>query len=187
MRTFWVQTKVARLREEVAEKRRNVEILESRIQQQMELDAEKSPAELLETVTSLKAALGEKEFAVEIATADNRILREQLRAKNQKLRKAEEEIAQLKANVAAPSVSQNGSPTPGWAQSISASDGPSVSRALDFEGAANGDHHADAMPDSAQDSLQMQLLSKVSIQRPQLDSSYLSGLSDLLDAPAQAF
>lgn len=155
-----MQEKVARLRKEVAAKRRNVETLEQRIQQQMELDAEKSPAELLETVTRLKTALGEKEFAVEIATADNRILREQLRAKNQKLRKAEEEIVQLKASAAAPN-GVPGSPTPGWLPAVPASDGPSVSRALDFDGAANGDHQAGPTPDPEQEGLRTQLASKV--------------------------
>jgi hypothetical protein len=166
--TVHQQEKLRRLREEVKEKRRNVTVLESRIQQQMESDAEKTPAELFETVTRLKAALGEKEFAVEIMTADNRILREQLKAKAQKLRRVEEELTRMKAAAAAQVATRNSpagtpsTPIQGVVASPLESDGSSVSRALDFDGAVNKDLQPGPVAGTPDNDWRMQVLSKVS-------------------------
>lgn len=166
-----VQEKLERLRAEVKEKRRNVAVLESRIQQQMEADVEKTPAELVEIINRLKAALGEKDFAVEIMTADNRILQEQLKAKAQKAKKVEDELAQVKAALAAranePSAASPSAPAPEVAAAAAGTDAPTVSRALDFEGVVSRETQAGAAHGEQEDEWRLQVLSKVPQQAAQ--------------------
>ncbi|GAQ93036.1 hypothetical protein KFL_012640010 [Klebsormidium nitens] len=160
-----ITEKLEKLRAEVKEKRRNVAVLESRIQQQMEADVEKTPAQLVDSVNRLKAALGEKEFAVEMMTADNRILQEQLKAKAQKAKKVEEELVQVKAALAARAGEASPASPSAPAQEVAAvatgTDASTVSRALDFDGVVSRETQAGAAHSEQEDEWRLQVLSKV--------------------------
>ncbi|XP_022146181.1 kinesin-like protein KIN-7D, mitochondrial [Momordica charantia] len=77
------KTQIQNLEHEIQEKRKQMRVLEQRITESREASvANTSLAEMQQTVTRLMAQCNEKGFELEIKSADNRILQEQLQNKN---------------------------------------------------------------------------------------------------------
>ncbi|KAK6159515.1 hypothetical protein DH2020_006829 [Rehmannia glutinosa] len=100
------------LEREIQEKRKQMRALEQRIVESGEASvANASMVEMQQTVMKLKAQCSEKGFELEIKSADNRVLQEQLQNKCAENKELEEKIVHLEQQLA--SVSGDNKPSPG--------------------------------------------------------------------------
>ncbi|KAL6545990.1 Kinesin-like protein KIN-7D, mitochondrial [Orobanche gracilis] len=99
------------LEREIQEKRRHMRVLEQRIVESGEASvANASIVEMQQTVMKLKAQCSEKGFELEIKSADNRVLQEQLQTKCAENKELEERIARLEQQLASVPDDNNSSP-----------------------------------------------------------------------------
>ncbi|KAH7424863.1 hypothetical protein KP509_11G028200 [Ceratopteris richardii] len=94
-----LQAQMEKIKNEIHEKRHQIEILEKRIVEAGKAALNNaSPVELSETISKLMAQLNEKEFELELKTADNRILQEQLQTKMSEIKELEDTIRAMQEN-----------------------------------------------------------------------------------------
>jgi centromeric protein E len=72
---------IEKTKEEIQEKRHQMQLLEDRIKTSDASNPNAIPLEISQHISSLTTQLNEKAFDLEIKSADNRILQEQLEAK----------------------------------------------------------------------------------------------------------
>lgn len=92
-----LQAQMQNMKDEIQEKKRQMQVLERRMIGSIE--SSPNPANILEmsqTISKVTAQLNEKTFELEIRTADNRVLQEQLQAKISELNAMQEEILLLR-------------------------------------------------------------------------------------------
>ncbi|KAL2346093.1 hypothetical protein Fmac_000093 [Flemingia macrophylla] len=95
------KSQIENLEHEIQEKRKQMRVLEQRL-----IETEDSPAsnsslvEMQQTVTRLTAQCNEKAFELEIKSADNRVLQEQLNNKCSENRELQEKVKQLEQQLA---------------------------------------------------------------------------------------
>nr|KYP64922.1 Kinesin-related protein 11 [Cajanus cajan] len=95
------KTQIENLEREIQEKRKQMRVLEQRL-----IETEESPVansslvEMQQTVTRLMAQCNEKAFELEIKSADNRVLQEQLNDKCSENRELQEKVKQLEQQLA---------------------------------------------------------------------------------------
>lgn len=92
-----LQAQMQNLKDEIQEKKRQMQVLERRMVGSV--DSSPNTANILEmsqTISKITAQLNEKTFELEIKTADNRVLQEQLQAKISELNAMQEEILLLR-------------------------------------------------------------------------------------------
>lgn len=91
-----LQAQMGRTKEEIQEKRRQMEVLEKRIVEAGKAALNNaSPVELSETISKVMGQLNEKEFELELKTADNRILQEQLQTRMSEIKQLQDTIASM--------------------------------------------------------------------------------------------
>ncbi|KAI7739169.1 hypothetical protein M8C21_027277, partial [Ambrosia artemisiifolia] len=96
------KTQVENLEREIEEKRRQMRVLEKQIIESNEASiSNTSLADMQQTMMRLMTQCDEKDFELEIKTADNRILQEQLQNKCSKNKELEERITLLEQQLAA--------------------------------------------------------------------------------------
>ncbi|KAK6136706.1 hypothetical protein DH2020_029534 [Rehmannia glutinosa] len=106
------KTQIQDLEREIQEKRKQMRALEQRIVESGEASvANAFMVEMQQTVMKLKAQCSEKGFELEIKSADNRVLQEQLQNKCAENKELEEKIVHLEQQLA--SVSGDNKPSPG--------------------------------------------------------------------------
>ncbi|KAH9696453.1 kinesin-like protein KIN-7D [Citrus sinensis] len=104
------KVQIQNLEREIQEKRRQMRILEQRIIENGEASmANASMVDKQQTVTRLMSQCNEKAFELEIKSADNRILQEQLQNKCSENKKLQEKVNLLEQQLAC----QNGDKSPG--------------------------------------------------------------------------
>lgn len=92
-----IQAQIQKLEDEIEEKKRQMRVLERRITGTGEAIANNaSPAETQQTIAKLMSQCNEKAFELEIKSADNRILQEQLQAKDSENNELQETILLLR-------------------------------------------------------------------------------------------
>ncbi|KAL6561055.1 Kinesin-like protein KIN-7D, mitochondrial [Orobanche gracilis] len=105
------KTQIQNLEHEIHEKRKRMRVLEQRIAESGEASiANASMVEMQQTVMKLTAQCNEKGFELEIKSADNRILQEQLEKKYAENKEFQEKILHLKQQLASVSVDKIPSP-----------------------------------------------------------------------------
>lgn len=95
-----IQEQIVRLKDEIAEKKSHIHMLEQRMVQSLETT--EGPAiktELSQTFSKLSTQLSEKTFELEIMSADNRILQDQLQAKVTENAELQETVAHLRQEI----------------------------------------------------------------------------------------
>lgn len=91
-----LQAQMERTKEEIQEKRRQMEVLEKRIVEAGKAALNNaSPVEMSETISKVMGQLNEKEFELELKTADNRILQEQLQTRMSEIKQLQDTIASM--------------------------------------------------------------------------------------------
>ncbi|KAI5059519.1 hypothetical protein GOP47_0025838 [Adiantum capillus-veneris] len=91
-----LQAQMERTKNEIQEKRRQIQVLEKRIVEAGKAALNNaSPVELSETMSKLMGQLNEKEFELELKTADNRILQEQLQTRMSEIKELQDTIAAM--------------------------------------------------------------------------------------------
>ncbi|XP_047941730.1 kinesin-like protein KIN-7D, mitochondrial isoform X1 [Salvia hispanica] len=107
------RSQIENLEREIQEKRKQMRVLEQRIVDSGEASvASASMVEMQQTITKLMAQCSETGFELEIKSADNRVLQEQLQNKSAEIKELEEKILQLEQQLASVS-SDNKSSTSG--------------------------------------------------------------------------
>ncbi|GJN27586.1 hypothetical protein PR202_gb15618 [Eleusine coracana subsp. coracana] len=100
---FQIQEQIKKLKDEINEKKSHIRVLEQRMVQSLETTEDSSvKTELSQTFSKLSTQLSEKTFELEIMSADNRILQDQLQAKvaeNVELQKTVEQLRQEISNL----------------------------------------------------------------------------------------
>lgn len=95
------KTQIQTMEREIQEKKRQMRILEQRIVESSEASvANSSLAESQQTVMKLMSQCSEQSFELEIKTADNRILQEQLQSKCFEIEELQEKIGHLEQQLA---------------------------------------------------------------------------------------
>ncbi|XP_062184780.1 kinesin-like protein KIN-7E, chloroplastic [Phragmites australis] len=97
---FQIQEQIEKLKDEISEKKSHIHMLEQRMVQSLETT--EGPAiktELSQTFSKLSSQLSEKTFELEIMSADNRILQDQLQAKATENAELRETVAQLRQEI----------------------------------------------------------------------------------------
>ncbi|OAE31373.1 hypothetical protein AXG93_3789s1140 [Marchantia polymorpha subsp. ruderalis] len=94
-----VQSQMQKLKDEIQEKRRQMKLLEQRIGSADALPSTASPFEMSQTISKLMSQLNEKAFELEIKTADNRILQEQLQSKAVEINEMQDTIHSLRSQL----------------------------------------------------------------------------------------
>ncbi|XP_022947588.1 kinesin-like protein KIN-7D, mitochondrial isoform X1 [Cucurbita maxima] len=95
------KTQIQSLEHEIQEKRKQMRVLEQRITESREASVSNaSLAEMQQTVTRLMAQCNEKGFELEIKSADNRILQEQLLNKNAENKELQDKVRLLEQQLA---------------------------------------------------------------------------------------
>lgn len=92
-----LQAQMQNLKDEIQEKKRQMQVLERRMVGS--IDSSPNTANIMEmsqTISKITAQLNEKTFELEIKSADNRVLQEQLQAKISELNAMQEEILLLR-------------------------------------------------------------------------------------------
>uniref|UniRef100_A0ACD5URV3 Uncharacterized protein n=1 Tax=Avena sativa TaxID=4498 RepID=A0ACD5URV3_AVESA len=95
-----IQDQIERLKNEISEKRSHIHALEQRIMQSLETTDD--PAiwtEMSQTLSKLSMQLSEKTFELEIMSADNKILQDQLQAKVSENAELQDAVAQLRREI----------------------------------------------------------------------------------------
>ncbi|KAI5081694.1 hypothetical protein GOP47_0001437 [Adiantum capillus-veneris] len=96
-----IQMQVKNLKDEILEKRRQMRVLERRIVGNGEVASNNAAAlEFSQTISKLTNQLNQKSFELEIKSADNRILQEQLQAKVNENTELQQAIAALRQQIA---------------------------------------------------------------------------------------
>ncbi|KAL6514533.1 hypothetical protein OROGR_020112 [Orobanche gracilis] len=105
------KTQIQNLEHDIHEKRKQMRVLEQRIAESGEASiANASMVEMQQTVMKLMAQCNEKGFELEIKSADNRILQEQLEKKCAENKELQEKILHLEQKLASASVDKITSP-----------------------------------------------------------------------------
>ncbi|RCV33689.1 hypothetical protein SETIT_7G102100v2 [Setaria italica] len=95
-----IQGQIEKLKEEIAEKKLHIHLLEQRMVQSLETTEDPATkTELSQTFSKLSTQLSEKTFELEIMSADNRILQDQLQAKVTENAELRETVAQLRQEI----------------------------------------------------------------------------------------
>ncbi|KAE9586627.1 putative plus-end-directed kinesin ATPase transcription factor C2H2 family [Lupinus albus] len=95
------KTQIENLEHEIQEKKKQLRLLEQRINESGESSmANSSLVEMQQTVTRLMTQYNEKAFELEIKSADNRVLQEQLNDKRSENRELQEKVKLLEQQVA---------------------------------------------------------------------------------------
>lgn len=101
-----LQAHMQNLKDEIREKKRQMRVLEQRIVGSAEpAPVNSAPFEFSQTISKLTAQLNEKSFELEIKSADNRILQEQLQSKVSENLEMQNTITALRRQLAAASAS----------------------------------------------------------------------------------
>ncbi|MCO5557433.1 hypothetical protein L7F22_010997 [Adiantum nelumboides] len=96
-----IQMQMKNLKDEILEKKRHMRVLERRIVGNGEVASNNAATlELSQTIAKLTNQLNEKSFELEIKSADNRILQEQLQAKLNDNKELQQAIAALRQQIA---------------------------------------------------------------------------------------
>eukprot|EP00250_Pteridium_aquilinum_P014494 c22026_g2_i1 orf=310-4080(+) len=91
-----LQAQMEKTKDEIQEKRRQMEVLEKRIVEAGKAALNNaSPVELSETISKLMGQLNEKEFELELKTADNRILQEQLQTRMSEIKQLQDTVVSM--------------------------------------------------------------------------------------------
>ncbi|KAL8543054.1 hypothetical protein ACS0TY_003798 [Phlomoides rotata] len=105
------RTQIENLEREIQEKRKQMRVLEQRIVESGEVSvANASMVEMQQTITKLRAQCSEKGFELEIKSADNNVLQDQLQKKCAENKELEDKIIRLEQQLA--SVSGDNKPSP---------------------------------------------------------------------------
>ncbi|KAL2652994.1 hypothetical protein R1flu_021122 [Riccia fluitans] len=94
-----LQSQMQKLKDEIQEKKRQLKLLEQRIGSADALPSTASPLEMSQTISKLTGQLNEKAFELEIKTADNRILQEQLQTKAAEITEMQDTIHSLRSQL----------------------------------------------------------------------------------------
>ncbi|CAN6275714.1 unnamed protein product [Urochloa humidicola] len=95
-----IQEQIEKLKDEIAEKKSHIHLLELRMVQSLETTEDPATkTELSQTFSKLSSQLSEKTFELEIMSADNRILQDQLQAKVTENVELQETVAQLRQEI----------------------------------------------------------------------------------------
>ncbi|CAL5032036.1 unnamed protein product [Urochloa decumbens] len=95
-----IQEQIEKLKDEIAEKKSHIHLLEQRMVQSLETTEDPATkTELSQTFSKLSTQLSEKTFELEIMSADNRILQDQLQAKVTENVELQETVAQLRQEI----------------------------------------------------------------------------------------
>ncbi|XP_011092838.1 kinesin-like protein KIN-7D, mitochondrial [Sesamum indicum] len=106
------KTQIENLEREINEKRKQMRVLEQRIVENGEASvANASMVEMQQTVMKLMAQCSEKSFELEIKSADNRVLQEQLQNKCAENKELQEKILHLEQQLASVSGDKMSSPS----------------------------------------------------------------------------
>ncbi|CAK9259107.1 unnamed protein product [Sphagnum jensenii] len=90
-----IQVQIEKTKEEIQEKRHQMLLLEDRIKTSDASNPNAIPLEISQHISSLTTQLNEKAFDLEIKSADNRILQEQLEAKTAEINKLQDMVDSL--------------------------------------------------------------------------------------------
>ncbi|CAK9198574.1 unnamed protein product [Sphagnum troendelagicum] len=90
-----IQVQIEKTKEEIQEKRHQMQLLEDRIKTSDASNPNAIPLEISQHISSLTTQLNEKAFDLEIKSADNRILQEQLEAKTAEINKLQDMVDSL--------------------------------------------------------------------------------------------
>lgn len=94
------QDQIERLKNEINEKKSHIRVLELRIMQSLETTEDPAiRTEMSQTFSKLSTQLSEKTFELEIMSADNKILQDQLQAKVSENAEFQEVVAQLRQEI----------------------------------------------------------------------------------------
>ncbi|KAK3144734.1 hypothetical protein QOZ80_4AG0317110 [Eleusine coracana subsp. coracana] len=97
---FQIQEQIKKLKDEINEKKSHIRVLEQRMVQSLDTTEDPSvKTELSQTFSKLSTQLSEKTFELEIMSADNRILQDQLQAKVAENVELQETVAQLRQEI----------------------------------------------------------------------------------------
>ncbi|CAM0904596.1 unnamed protein product [Alopecurus aequalis] len=95
-----IKDQIERLKNEISEKKSHIHALEQRIMQSLEsTDDPAIRTEMSQTFSKLSTQLSEKTFELEIMSADNKILQDQLQAKVSENAELQEAVAQLRQEI----------------------------------------------------------------------------------------
>ncbi|TVU14470.1 hypothetical protein EJB05_37940, partial [Eragrostis curvula] len=95
-----IQEQIEKLKNEINEKKSHIHMLEQRMVQSLEISEDPAvKTELSQTFSKLSTQLSEKTFELEIMSADNRILQDQLQAKVTENVELQETVAQLRQEI----------------------------------------------------------------------------------------
>ncbi|XP_066373596.1 kinesin-like protein KIN-7K, chloroplastic [Miscanthus floridulus] len=93
---------IENLEREIQQKRRHIRALEKQIMESGEASvANASMVDMQQTITKLTAQCGEKAFELELKSADNRVLQEQLQQKNVEINDLQEKVFHLEQQLSA--------------------------------------------------------------------------------------
>ncbi|CAD6213226.1 unnamed protein product [Miscanthus lutarioriparius] len=93
---------IENLEREIQQKRRHMRALEKQIMESGEASvANASMVDMQQTITKLTAQCGEKAFELELKSADNRVLQEQLQQKNAEINDLQEKVFRLEQQLSA--------------------------------------------------------------------------------------
>ncbi|XP_052153063.1 kinesin-like protein KIN-7E, chloroplastic isoform X2 [Oryza glaberrima] len=95
-----IQEQIEKLKNEIDEKKSHIRVLEQRMAQSLETTEDPAiRTEMSQTFSKLSTQLSEKTFELEIMSADNRILQDQLQAKVSENAELVETVAQLRQEI----------------------------------------------------------------------------------------
>ncbi|XP_066347281.1 kinesin-like protein KIN-7E, chloroplastic isoform X1 [Miscanthus floridulus] len=95
-----IQEQIEKLKDEITEKKSHIHMLEQRMVQSLETTEDPTiRTELSQTFSKLSTQLSEKTFELEIMSADNRILQDQLQAKVTENAELQETVARLRQEI----------------------------------------------------------------------------------------
>ncbi|KAL6885877.1 hypothetical protein ACP4OV_010138 [Aristida adscensionis] len=95
-----IQEQIEKLKDEINEKKSHINMLEQRMVQSLEItEGSAIKTELSQTFAKLSSQLSEKTFELEIMSADNRILQDQLKAKATENAELQETVTQLRGEM----------------------------------------------------------------------------------------
>lgn len=164
-----LQEQIEKLKNEITEKKSHIHVLEQRMVQSLEITEDPAiKTELSQTFSKLSTQLSEKTFELEIMSADNRILRDQLQTKVTENTELQETVARLRQEILNLSKSAKSEDSFASVQSVQSSE-PSTASTDTGDQANEISNHAN-MPSRTTDENDTGLISQVLKQASEIES-----------------
>uniref|UniRef100_A0A0D9W547 Kinesin motor domain-containing protein n=1 Tax=Leersia perrieri TaxID=77586 RepID=A0A0D9W547_9ORYZ len=181
------QEQIEKLKNEIDEKKSHIRVLEQRMAQSLETTEDPAiRTEMSQTFSKLSMQLSEKTFELEIMSADNRVLQDQLQAKVTENAELKETIAQLRQEIDNQFKSANSEDNVASMQSSEPSTTSSNPRDLANEVASHANVPSRATDDHTESLLKSQVLVQAAeIENLKLDKLRLAEEKDGLEIHSQ--